>query len=306
MGTQLDLSDLPKGVQYLSRESWGLNDDEALRRGLAPQPDGLPEVYYHHTAGSTPDLSRQVWDDDPVRYIQWLDNYERETNGYKATVYSWLIHTAPRNRVTIVEARGDFYPGATRSRNQVSKAFCWAGNFDSRYPPRPARSPRQRELDAGRWLRHALVRAGVLTPDVEGRGHLHNPSCPGCTACPGNLFVPHIGYINTPLPTPEPAPEPPPVDPDPTPTPTGALHTMYELRYRKPGWPAHARFRVTATQVIHITNGDAADVDANVVPVHEASKKDEMLAVLADERRTHVGANPFEGDYGDAALNAAW
>ena len=304
VATVLDLSDLPAGVQYVTRDAWGLTDAEAKRRGLNIQPNGAPELYWHHTAGSFPNFTTATWDDDPIRYIQWHDEIAR--NGglntvYRAVAYSWLIHKAPRNKVTIIEGRGDIFPAATRGRNTVSKAICFVGNFASQGGPRPVRSPRQSELDAGRWLRSALIRAGVVLPGVEGLGHHENPSCKGCSTCPGDLMIPHLGYLNTDWEFATPKPPPP------IPT-TGVIPEMYLFKYRKPGWPGEFIARVTANRIDHAQNGDATKVDeAAGVPVFEATKKEQVVALLSDKGRTHHGtSNPFVGPYADDDLHGLW
>jgi len=309
MGTQLDLSDLPRGVSYLPRESWGLTDAEGRRRGLSVQPGNLPELFVHHTAGSFPDLTDATWDDDPIRFIQHLDRYARETKKYKALDYSWVIHTAPGNVVTVIEGRGDYYPAATSGRNTNSKAMCYAGNYHIGSGPK-ARSPRQREVTAGSWLRHALIRAKVLQRNPAGYGHFQNPSCLNCTSCPGNLLIPHLGDIFADY---APLPPEPPVPPPPPPPARGALLEMYLIKYRKPGWPGEFIARVTADKILHAQQANATKVDERHVPTVTLLKP-ELVALLEDRARVHVSLdangentqNPFVGEYADSDLNRLW
>lgn len=307
MATDIQLHDLPAGVEYLSRDSWGLTDAEAARRGLMLQPKGAVEGWWHHTAGSSPSLTPAKWDDDPVAWVKWLDDAGR--NGglpirYRAVPYSFMFHKAPGRRVTIIEGRGDFFPAATGGRNTVSKALCFVGNFDTRSGPKP-RSPRQIELDAARWLRFSLTRSGYLVPDAPFGPHSANPNCPGCTTCPGNLMEPHLADLDRPwLPPVTPGPTPDPT-PEPTPTPRGALPDMYLIAYRKTGWPSEAIFRVTGREIIHIVNGNVAKTDGQAAPTVKPTLV-ELLALFADTTRTHVGENPFTGDFSDSALAKAW
>lgn len=194
----------PQRVQFIARAEWGLTDVEADRRSLGRQPGNLPEAYIHHQAGNAPDQTAVVWDDDPIRWMQANDASARG-QGHKAFLYSYANHFA-NDVCTIIEGRGDRYPGATKHRNGFSKAVCHAGNFDSRHGPNTRRRPHQIEIDASRWLISNLRANGTLAPDVVGRGHSQNPSCPGCTVCPGDWLLPHVPYIFTPYP---PAPLPP-------------------------------------------------------------------------------------------------
>jgi len=204
----LDTTTLPPNTQYLPRSAWGLTDDEADRRGMDEQPLEVPELYVHHTAGSTPDLSPAEWDDDPIRLVQVMDERARNRTDptYRAVAYSVIIHHGPDGITSIVEGRGDRYPGATSGRNTISKAVCLVGNFDSVYGPDPRRSPHPAELEAARWVVNEWRRVGILADDVVGRPHRDNPSCPGCTACPGDRVTDDdIAYIMSPI-----VPPPPP------------------------------------------------------------------------------------------------
>lgn len=194
----------PPGVQFIPRHEWGLTDDEADRRGLGRQPGNLPEGYIHHAAGNAPDVTVAEWDDDPIAWIRNADAVARR-QGHKAWLYTAGVHFAD-GVCTIIEGRGDRYPGATKNRNGFSKAVCFAGNHDSTHGPNTRRRPHQIELDAARWYITNLRAVGWLRPDVEGRGHSQNPSCPGCTACPGDWLLPHVPYIFTPYTPPTPTP----------------------------------------------------------------------------------------------------
>lgn len=202
----------PPGVQFIARHEWGLTDAEADRRGMDVQPLLLPEAYIHHQAGNAPDVTAVEWDDDPVAWIQRGDQSARNA-GNKGYLYSFANHFAD-GVCSIIEGRGDRYPGATKHRNEISKAVCHAGNFDSTYGPNTRRKPHQIELDASRWLISNLRAIGWLAPDVVGRGHSQNPSCIGCTACPGDWLLPHVPYIFTPYAAPQPPAPPPPPAPE--------------------------------------------------------------------------------------------
>jgi hypothetical protein len=195
-------------------EEWGLGRAEGLRRGLTLQPKGQTHHFIHHTAGQTPDVSAQVWDDDPIAFVQFLDRLAREQKGYKALDYSFVVHQAPNGRVTIVEGRAEFFPAATKHMNSVSKASVLAGNF---HPIGPVnrRHPSEREIDALRWINTVLRLHGTLNANAVVLGHRDNPECKGCTTCPGDWLYPYMHAISQPWPSTTPLPpEPPPVAPE--------------------------------------------------------------------------------------------
>lgn len=202
---------LPANVVYVTRDAWGLTNAEAERRGLVRQPKGQTHFFVHHTAGQTPDVSSQVWDDDPIRFVQFLDQLAREQKGYKALDYSIVVHRAPNGIVTIVEGRAEFFPAATKDMNSVSKAAVLAGNF---HPSGPInrRRPTQLEIDALRWTNTALRLQGTMNVNAATVGHRDNPECKGCTTCPGDWLYPHVGEISQPWPQ---SPSPPdPIPPN--------------------------------------------------------------------------------------------
>ena len=110
----------------------------------------------------------------------------------------------------------------------------------------------------------------------------------------------------------------------------------YQIRHREPTWPSEAIFNVTASTIIHLQNGDAANVDAYVgmVPTvsntkvwvdgdevlgHVPFNRTMLLQLLRDPARRHISlrhngevwvndGNPFASDpaFADNELAVAW
>jgi GH25 family lysozyme M1 (1,4-beta-N-acetylmuramidase) len=132
-------------------------------------------------------------------------------------------------------------------------------------------------------------------------------------------------------------PQPTPIPPVPTYryVPTNGEDVTYQVRHSEAGWPGEAVFNVTASTIIHMQHGDAANVDAFVglVPTISNTKVwvggDEaegyvrftramLLQLLRDPARRHISlrhngevmvndGNPFvDPPYNDNELAVAW
>ena len=90
---------------------------------------------------------------------------------------------------------------------------------------------------------------------------------------------------------------------------------MYQIRYRKAGWPGEFTAKVTVDAIHHTQNGDASVVDAQVggVPDREVIRE-QLVALLQDRGRRHVSIDanlknagqPFSGQYADTELAQLW
>lgn len=170
-------------VRYMTAAEWGIRWANGGPIGES-KPD--PEVYVHHTAGTT---SR-----DAVNDFRALNEFSINSKNMRAVGYDVLVHyDIAGDLLTIGEGRGPYMSAATLDRNEVGEAVCVLGYFHPGHAL--SRVPHAAEVEGVALGIAWGVENGWIKRDPTVYGHRDNPSHPGATPCPGDYLYPFLPQI---------------------------------------------------------------------------------------------------------------